>query len=538
MKIKLLTLVIVVALGIVVPINSSMAFLIPTQYLNVPTGPTVPTVDKKNEQKEVAIVVPYTGGLVKLPSLDTIGIFFAKLAIERIFDSTIKWINGGFEGNPAFISDPNGFFLNIADGIAGDYIYGSDVGFLCSPFQSSLRLSLALNYSLSTGRYNRTSQCTLSGIIDNVDDFYTDFSKGGWDSWFQVTQNPSYNPYSGYLAAENELTSRIAAAVGAENQKLDWGKGFLSRPGDCVDFGDLGNGTDGCREYAPDKTPGVVIEGQLENVLGTGVRQLELADEFDELINALLSQLLQRTIFGGEGLVSSKPYQVKGGSGEGGGTIGSPDEKQYEGPDPDQPPVEQPPVIVPGVFACGPNPVNTSVGGTITWSVFDGTGYPSVFVWSGEGVQGMTGVSVSATYSTVGTKTVSVTAVPTDGVTLPETVTCMDATIGSSPLIVSCSPANTYVSTVGQAIQWDADISGGSGTYTSIIWDGDENTLADGSNAWEAYTPQIIKSGNTTTVEQLRVYYETGLKMANVSVTDSSGSTISSKLCSAGIQVN
>jgi len=39
--------------------------------------------------------------------------------------------------------------------------------------------------------------------------------------------------------------------------------------------------------------------------LGTGLRQLELADEYDELVSALMGQLLRSTVFGAQGLFSN-----------------------------------------------------------------------------------------------------------------------------------------------------------------------------------------------------------------------------------------
>src|SRR4029079_7200514 len=116
--------------------------------------------------KETGIKIPILGITIPI-SWDQIAIDIAKLFLERIVDSTVDWINNGFEGNPAFVSNPAGYFRDIADGIAGNFIYGSDVGFLCSPFQDSLRVSLALSYARSAGRYNRTPQCTLSGIVGN-----------------------------------------------------------------------------------------------------------------------------------------------------------------------------------------------------------------------------------------------------------------------------------------------------------------------------------------------------------------------------------
>ena len=285
--------------------------------------PSVPTTDTVNAAKETRLSFSIFGVSINLPfGMDTIAIAIVKHSLERIVDSTTEWVSNGFNGNPAYVTNPKQYFADIADGTAGEFIYGSDLGFLCSPFQANIRLSLAQQYYQP-----RQFQCTLTGITGNIEDFYNDFSSGGWDSWFSMTQNPTNNPYGAYVEAKIELDSRIASAVGLKQSEYAVNDGFLSWA-DCLETNPPAYiddpGTDGnlssrrpnpahvpgvadgaCIKKGPVKTPGSVIQGQLENVLGTGVRQLELADEFDELIGALLKQLLEKTVFGAQGLFNN-----------------------------------------------------------------------------------------------------------------------------------------------------------------------------------------------------------------------------------------
>src|SRR3989344_1691324 len=153
-----------------------------------------------------------------------IAMFTAQLVIERIVASTVEWANSGFEDNPAYVTDYKQYFTNVADGIAGDFIKASTtLGFLCSPFQANIKLSLIQQYYQP-----RPFQCTLTGIVGNIEDFYGDFTKGGWDAWFSMTQNSTNNPYGAYLEAKIELDSRIASAIGLQKNQLDWNSGFLS----------------------------------------------------------------------------------------------------------------------------------------------------------------------------------------------------------------------------------------------------------------------------------------------------------------------
>jgi len=279
------------------------------------TIPPVPVSDSAIRSKEVGITV--FGFTIPGLAWDTLAIIAAKQIIEQVVDSTISWINSGFEGNPAYVTNPGRYFGDIADGIAGGFIEGSDLAFLCSPFQAQIKLSLARVYTQP-----RQFQCTLTDVVENIEDFYGDFSKGGWDAWFSMTQNSTNNPYGAYLEAKLELDSRIANALNIKDKQLQWDSGFLAysecleeNPGPFHPAHDEGKAEGECLQRGETKTPGKVIESQLENVLGTGLKQLELADEFDELVGELVSQLLQQAVFGVKGLFDSEPSEVSTGDG-------------------------------------------------------------------------------------------------------------------------------------------------------------------------------------------------------------------------------
>ncbi|OHA92559.1 MAG: hypothetical protein A2665_02405 [Candidatus Zambryskibacteria bacterium RIFCSPHIGHO2_01_FULL_46_30] len=269
----------------------TFTFTLPVSIRAVDSVPPIPVSDSILRDKEAGLTIfGYT-----IPGLtwDSIAIAIAKVALEQILQDTTDWVRNGFEGNPAYATDPAQFFTDIADNIAGEFIAGSDLGFLCSPFQTKIRLALQGYYT-----QRRQFRCSLTDVVANIDAFYVDFSEGGWDGWFAMTQNDSNNPYGAYLEAQIELDARIAKALGIQSQQLNWNSGFLS----WSECRKVHEGTGKCLERGPVQTPGKVIESQLEGVLGSGVRQLELADEFDELVSALFVQLLKQVVFGVKGL--------------------------------------------------------------------------------------------------------------------------------------------------------------------------------------------------------------------------------------------
>jgi len=250
---------------------------------------------------------------------DTISYAFINTIINKVTASTVNWINSGFEGNPAYVTDPGQFFLDVGDKTASEVLSNTSLNQLCSPFKAQVRLALVKNYI----NQDQNGSCTLSKVKDNYEQFTQDFSKGGWEGWFEVTQNDNNNPYGAYLQTKSQLGKDIDNQVQKFNKQLEQGRGFLSKEacpknkqltlteasqanydyqttlykaGDCLDSRDVET-----------VTPGSVIQGQLEKVLGSGAERLNAADEINEILGALLNQLIAKAMSGLKGLSESKP---------------------------------------------------------------------------------------------------------------------------------------------------------------------------------------------------------------------------------------
>ncbi|TAL48827.1 DUF5011 domain-containing protein [Patescibacteria group bacterium] len=333
---------------------ANLAFFYPreTEAISILGSGDVPVSEGKLREKETG-----KGGLLSVlsrlgipTSLDGLAWVAAKVAASAITQSITNWAKRGFEGGPLFATDPEQFFLGVGDVVAGDFIRSSGFGALCSPFRLEVQQAIALNYNSSRirSRDPYIGSCTLSGVVQNVDQFIKgDFSQGGWGGWYQLTQTPQGNPYSAVLDAQAQLSVRLAGEKSIELTRLNWADGFLSFS-DCLerdDFADAQSGMTGsgkCLKRGPTKTPGVVIEEGLNQVLGTKQRSLEVADELDETIGAVIDAIIGKVlgeVFGGSGLFNGQ--QLSGGSGG---------------------------VAIPGspatltIFLADPNPMTLSVG--------------------------------------------------------------------------------------------------------------------------------------------------------------------------------
>ncbi|MFA6269671.1 MAG: hypothetical protein WC657_00460 [Candidatus Paceibacterota bacterium] len=289
-------------------------------------------------------VIDYTN-ITKEYGLDGVASMIVNTIIERMSKSVVNWINSGFQGSPAFITNPEAFYTDIGDKVAGQYIFSNpNLNFLCGPIQAKIRLALARNYNPDNQRW----QCTLTQVGQNMDNFMDNFDNGGWDNFFELTQRQQNNPIGAYIQAENEMYLQISTRQGTQKEELLQGNGFMSykecKPGTeiagggteqcfasyqtCLNAGGpearnsrvplcneamntcnktLGSVQAGdCKES--DKitnTPGSVIESKLNEQLGMGQGRLQAADEINEMVSALLNQLISQVVGGiGKGLRS------------------------------------------------------------------------------------------------------------------------------------------------------------------------------------------------------------------------------------------
>jgi len=290
-------------------------------------------------------------------TLDSAAFCIANSIIEEISKSTVDWINNDFKTadgskRPAFLQD-FGKFMFGTDGVldrqVGSFIE-DEVPFLCGDFNTDIALRLTVKYREP---FNTRTTCTFSEQLERAGKSYEQFSQrfsdgGGWQSWVEFTTVSHNNPYGAFFAAETELRARLDQTQLAEESRLEWGKGLLSHEV-CDSSGiaavQIKNPNDTGPPYVlwwqdlttkelkgqvtdvnnppcnpTTVTPGTVIENQLNKVLSSGNNRLEIADEFDEVVSALLVHLLKKLFDGSdEGLLGLSGYRPGSGGGSGNG---------------------------------------------------------------------------------------------------------------------------------------------------------------------------------------------------------------------------
>ncbi|MBI4118008.1 MAG: hypothetical protein HY455_00480 [Parcubacteria group bacterium] len=231
---------------------------------------------------------------------DPIAFALINSIIRQMTANIIDWINSGFDGNPAFITDLDRHLTNACYGTFDDFVneLGSTRG-LNSRSQILLARSIALTDPCATIRGGDLLSPNIAE--EAFAQFLFDFRYGGTERFVRMVLWGQNNAYGRYLIASNEASRRLDINRQSELERLGWGDGFLEWK-ECTtvqwDNPDTPE-VDAPRQRCETATPGKVVEHQLNDTLDSNKRRIEIADEIDEIITALMTQLTEQALAGG-----------------------------------------------------------------------------------------------------------------------------------------------------------------------------------------------------------------------------------------------
>lgn len=257
----------------------------PDAATSVPTNEKGPLLNNVRVQTNAEQGTVTFGGLLAASSWNSVAWCLINAVIEYIANATIAWANSGFNGNPAFVDNPEQFFTDLADQEAASFIQelvGETTGInVCEPF----KVQIGVNLSRAYGSRTQRPACTLQGIEGNFNNFVNgSFNQGGWGGWFNVTQNDQNNPYGAYIMNNDLLYAKINSQQNTAQLELGWNKGFLSFQ-TCDDPND--------KTTCHTVTPGTLVASGLEKTLGLPKDRLVLAQKFDQVISAIINNLIK-----------------------------------------------------------------------------------------------------------------------------------------------------------------------------------------------------------------------------------------------------
>ncbi len=276
--------------------KKSSGLSVPNKFnFSIPKGDqSVPVISKTTDKKLDDIKK-------KESCLDAIAYTLAKQALAQVTNKTLTWINTGMDGNPFYVKNMGSLLGNIKDqeirkyiGIAENINKGNGDAVGVSVTNKIIEML--------TGRAPADNGETTPAQ-EKYDAFTRDFSNGGWDAWYRMTQLGE-NPIAGILTTSQQLGKNIAEEQENTKQQLLQGNGFLSAR-KCVEYAPIdpddnfnGQNPDGspiCLKYET-TTPGAVIASQAQTITNSTTRQLEAADELNEVLGSFFDNMLNKLI--------------------------------------------------------------------------------------------------------------------------------------------------------------------------------------------------------------------------------------------------
>ncbi len=214
--------------------------------------------------------------------LDKIANSTRESLISKMIESFTKFANEGFDGNPIYITKTQGEEnVRIADPVVDSFLRGSEIGAIHPEFQNEVRIALARDYAARTRHSESRLQCGLSSAELNS------IREGsGLRLFASFISQPQCSPTRALEIAKSILyEEKIAGSIEDERSKTYNGIRSLTE----TTTTDIGNGQ--TRTSRRVVTPGFLIAEQLSQIFGTGLRQTENADEVDEIITTLMSNI-------------------------------------------------------------------------------------------------------------------------------------------------------------------------------------------------------------------------------------------------------
>ncbi|MBI5306031.1 hypothetical protein HZB04_00335 [Candidatus Wolfebacteria bacterium] len=232
---------------------------------------TVPTTDTTNSS-DYTNAISYAWDDAKVCIKDSI----KSVIMAWVVDQVVDWIQNGGDLSSRFATDWAKDKTDAFNAGAGAAI-GSAIPYLCSPFKAQVQLSF-----MPVEKFTKRISCTLDKVTSNINNFYNDFSDGGWLA-YNAMWEPQNNFFGVSLMMNDEATGRGSKKAEAAINDAIAGAGFKSSKS-CKEVLKAGDVLED-----PWGGPDISITTASENVLKgnnepTNMEQVELKEIADALV--------------------------------------------------------------------------------------------------------------------------------------------------------------------------------------------------------------------------------------------------------------
>lgn len=210
------------------------------------------------------------------------------LALKQVTMSTLRWVNTGFDGNPMYVRDINTYLNSVKKDQVNRLLPELETD--NSLFGKSLRR--IITKQVTNRDINipipQVSTSTTEGRAFNA--WIQDFTNGGWDAFL----NSENHPIGALFGATGKLNSRLSTQEQNIREELQRNSGFLDIKV-CTDNEGIPNQNvlvtnNKCKNFAT-VTPGSVVASQVTGILGSPMRQTELVDEINEVVDGFFKKI-------------------------------------------------------------------------------------------------------------------------------------------------------------------------------------------------------------------------------------------------------
>ncbi|PIR69581.1 MAG: hypothetical protein COU47_02390 [Candidatus Niyogibacteria bacterium CG10_big_fil_rev_8_21_14_0_10_46_36] len=279
-------------------------------------------------QKTEASVPVHETALLKEGPYDIAAYTIAKQLWRQLIRDIVGWIQtGNIYGGPLFVQNFDVFFHQLTrDGVAIfidsllDPITQKNIP---SPFRDIITESAVI--TLNTSSANLKS--SLTGIVPDETVFYKDLSEGGMIGLREILTTPQSSLTGRLLVALDDADRQAALETQSGSTEISSSEGFWGYA-DCIGWiEDFGSGRNVCLGRSV-KTPGSNAQDLLASALESDIDTLEVADELQEIIAAILDRLMFSILDFDLSDASLDPFSgidrtpPSGGGGSGGGSGG------------------------------------------------------------------------------------------------------------------------------------------------------------------------------------------------------------------------
>ncbi len=305
-------------------------------------GETVPTNDEGVRQAAQDTADEQAAETKKITCTKAVEKAAAQTIIKELTMNTVNWINHGFTGrSPIYVQDSNTFLQQLQKKIVGNFALN-----ISDPTKFPFGKMVMRDLIARTHSYfESANEYSLNNFLNQVRpgasdvDFRADFSIGGFEGLLSQGL-PNNNPFGFSLGAQSELARRTygTSLSQAEDFKFQIQRsgGFLDLK-QCADPSSYQSNTspkiadeakkkllnsknlssseiaelqrtvdqNTCRVWKT-TTPGSVVADQLNQALGSPLRQLEYGDDLQASLTVIFDALINQLVNKGLSALSEK----------------------------------------------------------------------------------------------------------------------------------------------------------------------------------------------------------------------------------------